>query len=222
MDAEFKLRPRVEVFDQVLIPTLARAEHDATRDQLDASEQAFIWDVLEEVLNRLESVEQFDLATAAATAAEDPATHGASTLTRAPVVGIAVETQSDSLVLEMLKQVLDASAFDLKVIENADSVLELAENISEHAPSMVIVSHLPDRRLRPSRYLVRRLRARFPDLEIVVGRWGETDSTNADSKVLTTLGASQVVSSLAELRDHILGVVPSTKNIETRTAPIPA
>ncbi len=84
------------------------------------------------------------------------------------------------------------------------------------------MSHVPPRDPRTTRYLVRRLRARFADLEIVVGRWGENAAASADAERLVELGASQVVFTLAELRDRILRLTSLAKKPEAAAAPLPA
>ena len=60
-----------------------------------------------------------------------------------------------------------------------------------------------------ARYLVRRLRAQFAELPIVVGHWGETAGSAAAAEQLIGIGASRVVFTLADARAHIAGeVVP--------------
>lgn len=223
VEAALKVRPRVDVFDQVLIPTLSRAEHDVARGYLDESEQAFIWDVIGDVVDRLRGVEEFDLASASRWANGNPKVGGdESTPPRMPVVGIAVEGRSDALVLQMLGQLLTASGLDIEVITDAESPLEVAEQVAELSPRLVVVSHLAPRDPRPARYLVRRLRARFADLEIVVGRWGETTAASPDAERLVTLGASQVVFTLADLRDRILGLGSVERKPAAKAATLPA
>src|SRR3954465_6993159 len=51
-----KKQPRVEVFDQILVPALVRAERDALRDELQEQEREFVWRVVGEVLENLEGV----------------------------------------------------------------------------------------------------------------------------------------------------------------------
>ncbi|MGZ3315682.1 MAG: AI-2E family transporter [Isosphaeraceae bacterium] len=223
VEAALKVRPRVDVFDHVLIPTLSRSEHDVARGDLDESEQAFIWDVIGDVVDRLRGVEEFDLASASRWANGNPKAGGdESTPPRMPVVGIAVENGSDALVLQMLRQLLTASGLDIEVITDAESPLEVAEQVAELSPRLVVVSHLAPRDPRPARYLVRRLRARFTDLEIVVGRWGETTAASPDAERLVTLGASQVVFTLADLRDRILGLGSVERKPAAKAAPLPA
>jgi methylmalonyl-CoA mutase cobalamin-binding subunit len=223
VEAALKVRPRVDVFDHVLIPTLSRSEHDVARGDLDESEQAFIWDVIGDVVDRLRGVEEFDLASASRWANGNPKAGGdESTPPRMPVVGIAVENGSDALVLQMLRQLLTASGLDIEVITDAESPLEVAEQVAELSPRLVVVSHLAPRDPRPARYLVRRLRARFTDLEIVVGRWGEPTAASPDAERLVTLGASQVVFTLADLRDRILGLGSVERKPAAKAAPLPA
>jgi hypothetical protein len=122
----------------------------------------------------------------------------------------------------MLGQVLATYGVDLEVIADFDSVLAVAERVAGLSPRLVVVSHLPPRDSRPARYLVRRLRARFTDLQIVVGRWGETAEESSDAGRLIAVGASQVDFTLADLRDRILGLTSLEKKLGTATAPLPA
>ena len=79
----------------------------------------------------------------------------------------------------MLGQILAPSKCTLVILEGAGSPMQLAERVAEVSPAMVILSHLPPEALAQARYQVRRLRARFAGLPIVVGRWGEAGSDAA-------------------------------------------
>src|SRR4051812_49012478 len=54
VETALKQRPRVEVFDQVLVPALSQAERDAARGELDETKQEFVWGVVSELLDGLE------------------------------------------------------------------------------------------------------------------------------------------------------------------------
>ena len=45
IETELKKSPRVEVFDQILVPALSRAERDAAGERADDSQQEFAWQV---------------------------------------------------------------------------------------------------------------------------------------------------------------------------------
>ena len=57
LEAALKERPRAEVFDQILVPALSRAERDAARGELEESDMAFIRRVIGEILDDLEGTE---------------------------------------------------------------------------------------------------------------------------------------------------------------------
>jgi hypothetical protein len=54
-----------------------------------------------------------------------------------------------------------------------------------------------------TRYLCKRLRARFPDLRIVVGRWGLRENVTNARRQLEAAGADYVGVTLVETREHL-------------------
>jgi methylmalonyl-CoA mutase cobalamin-binding subunit len=124
-----------------------------------------------------------------------------------PILGLVTDDNSDSLVLRMLGQLLLTSGCTMQIVTDTESSLQIVERVAEHSPRLVVVSHLPPEGSTLARYLVRRLRAHFTDLPIVVGRWGETDGTASAVERLVGVGASRVVFTLADARAQILSVV---------------
>ncbi len=208
IEAELKQRPRVEVFDGVLVPALSRAERDVERGELDETDRAFAWDVIGEVLDGLEGTPDLSLASLATPVAggDGEMDRGVAALP-ARIVGLVADDTSDSLVLKMLGQLLTPSGCRLEIITDSDSPLQVIERLAEDAPEFVLISHLPPAGLTLARYLVRRLRARFGDLPIVVGHWGETPGSAAAAEQLVAIGASRVVFTLAEALVRISGEV---------------
>jgi hypothetical protein len=98
-------------------------------------------------------------------------------------------------------------------LKDADSPMQLADRVAAVSPAMVVLSHLPPEAFAQARYQVRRLRALFAGLPILVGRWGESAS-DAASDGLSGVGATHVAFTLADARDQILAradsVVPLT------------
>ena len=66
--------------------------------------------------------------------------------------------------------------------------MQLADRVAAESPAMVMLSHLPPEALAQARYQVRRLRARFAGLPILVGRWGEAGSDAASRGALRSRG----------------------------------
>jgi predicted PurR-regulated permease PerM len=217
VEAALKERPRAEVFDQMLVPALSRAERDAARRELEASDMAFIRRVIGEILDDLEGTEEIPLKTLAPSGEGEP---GRANGTPAPppfeVAGVAVSGSSDALTLRMLGQILAPLKCTLVNIDGAGSPMQLVERVAEASPQMVILSHLPPEPLAQARYQVRRLRSRFPALAIVVGRWGETGS-DAATAGLSGVGPTHVALTLADARDQILAKAASAGPVTAPT-----
>jgi hypothetical protein len=199
-----KERPRAEVFDQILVPALSRAERDGARGELADSDAAFIRRVIGEILDDLEATEDLALKTPAPSSEGEPGRlNGKPASPPIVVAGVAASGTPDALTLRMLGLILPASKGTLVTIEGGGSPMLLAGRVAEASPAMVILSHLPPEALAQARYQVRRLRARFAELPIVVGRWGEADTALA-SQGLSGVGATHVAFTLADARDQIL------------------
>ena len=85
------------------------------------------------------------------------------------------------MALEMLQQVLDPARWDLELIAPATLTAELLDLVAERRPGVVCIASTPPGGLAHTRYLCKRLRSRFPELKIVVGRWGAHDITTTDA-----------------------------------------
>lgn len=210
--------PRADVFDKILVPALRLAERDAARDGLEEREQAFIWQVIGEIVDNREGVPELTLQSLAPTSASGAplapvagATSEAETETSPStpvgITGVAVVGTSDVLVLKMLGQLIAASGCSLEIITDAESPLQVVEQVAERNPELVVVSHVPPEGLAQSRYLVSRLHAHAASLPVLVGRWDETGNTAAAAERLTKVGATQVVFTLADAREWILAKV---------------
>jgi predicted PurR-regulated permease PerM len=215
VETELKKRPRVEVFDQVLVPALARAERDVARGELDETGREFVWRVVAEILDELEDMPDFSLASPALSNHAGAGSNAAgSAMSPVPLVGLAVQDTSDALVLRMLGQLLTPSGCILEIITYTESSLQVIERVAEKSPKLVVVSHFSREGLTSTRYLVRRLRARFTDLPILVGRWGRTDNFASAEERLVAIGASRVVNTLADARDRILDLAVSEQKVK--------
>jgi predicted PurR-regulated permease PerM len=206
VESECQKRSRIEVFDQVLVPVLSRAERDAAREGADPSQREFVWGVIGEFLDSLEGKPDYSLATLAlAATGENGPANGPVASEPVRIAALAVDDTSDSLVLRMLGHLLDPARYQLEIFADMDSSLHAAERVAEFSPNLVVVSHLPPQGLTLTRYLVRRLRAHSPELPILVGRWGETAGAKSAGRRLVENGASRVVFTLADARARIMG-----------------
>ncbi len=201
--------PRAAVLDKILIPALSRTERDFARDELDSREQAFIWRVTGSIVEDLEDELENILPTAStddkSRLPEDAKTTPAS-LSEIKILGIASNDTGDAIVLKMLDMLVRPAGLRIEMITDAATPLQQAGRVSEQKSDLVVLSHLPPVGLTPARYLVRRLRAQYKDLPIVVGRWGESGDTASAAEQLTAAGASQVVFTLDDARTRLIAM----------------
>jgi hypothetical protein len=74
--------------------------------------------------------------------------------------------------------------------------------LGEKSPALICIATLPPGGLTQTRYLCKRLRARFPHLKIVVGRWG-IGSEDSNS-ILLAAGADKVGTTMIETREQMI------------------
>jgi hypothetical protein len=84
---------------------------------------------------------------------------------------------------------------------------------------VVCLADLPPSPSSKTRYLVKRLRAAFPELRILVGRWAPPALADESTQALRDAGANHVSSTLAQTREYLGGLeelprlpVPTTTN----------
>jgi CheY-like chemotaxis protein len=225
IDGVLKQHPRAEVFDKVLIPTLSMAERDYASGDIDDREQAFILRVVTDVLEDLEGEPEIDLASLST--ASEASLPPKGTLDPAPqpieplkILGLPANDATDILVLRLLAHLLESLGIAVEIAEGVDTPLKVVERIEAESPDLVLVSHLPPDGLTSARYLVRRIKARYPRMPIVVGRWDETGETRTATEQLGAAGASTVVASLADARDHIVALAKTRAQPDIKTAEI--
>jgi hypothetical protein len=203
-DEVLKDHPRVEFFDTIAIPTLSMLERDSVHEDIDEGQRDFAWWAIEEIVQDLESTPPRDIDRAPPAAESDSAAlPGGEVHECGKVVGVPANDRGDLLALRMLQVLVEPEGCRLALIDSGLTPLQLAEKLGADPPGLIVISHVPPAGLTTTRYLVRRLHARFPEIPIIVGRWTEKGETESADR-LVEAGATQVVSSLAEARDAIL------------------
>jgi predicted PurR-regulated permease PerM len=189
-----KTHPLEELFDAVLVPALARARADRARDALSDEEERHVVQRTAEVLDALEET------VIPAAAARDTATGPAAVV---EVLGCPARDATDALALRMLGYLLQPTA-SLRVAPAGVLAAELLDLVAEQVPGAVVVGALGPGGLTHVRYLVKRLRGRFPDLRLVVGRWGVAAEEPPAGAPMVAPGIDAVGLTLVETRDRAL------------------
>jgi predicted PurR-regulated permease PerM len=187
--------PFQETCDEVMVPTLNYAKRDRALGRLAENDQQFIFQATREILEDLNGLNP-EPSNPAAMIKKAPTTP------RVRILGCPVRDDADELALLMFGYLLDPARYELMRLPDETLASEVIDQIAEKGPSLVCISSLPPGGLAQTRYLCKRLRNRFPDLKIIVGRWGTRSENNWSS--LLAAGADKVGTTLVETRDQVI------------------
>jgi len=196
----------LEVYEDVLIPALYYTKQDQHRGNLTAEEAQAIYQATHELTDDL-STSQAALSadTVPSTIEEDTAT---VLLPKVHILGCPAHDEADELALRMLQHVLDPQRFEVEVTKVALLVAEVLSLVEQTAPTLVCIGLVPPGGFAQTRYLCKRLRARFPTLPIIIGCWS---STRDEAQPLTRLSLdslTQVGTTLLQTCQQIMQVPP--------------
>ena len=133
------------------------------------------------------------------------------------ILGCPATDDTDCVGLEMLRQLLDPTHWDLQVTAMETLTSELMARIAEDPPAVICIASLPPGGMSHARYLCKRLRAASPEVQIIVGRWGQQRNSKIDRERLEQAGASFVTTTLLETRQLLESRLPLLTH-ETPTA----
>jgi hypothetical protein len=188
-----KDRPCVSIYDDLLIPVLRQARQDASREVLTDSDLAFMLQATREISEEIESQP------CKPEKGSDPEPTGE----RVRIVGLSARDEFDRIALEMLGRVLSGEKWDLELAPATMLASEAIPYVETQDPAIVCISCLRPGGLAHTRYLCKRLRTQFPEKHLLVGCWGLNPEEKDDLEALLSAGADKVLSTLAELRDHL-------------------
>ena len=183
-------QPREQVYDEILLPALARAGRDHARGRIGPGEYRDVIQALRAMLEELTGA---------------PAEGEATTDHR--VFGAAVRGSADAVALSMLRDLLAPAGVALDAASAELLSAEVVRNLREHGADIVVLCAVPPGGVAQARYLCKRLRAAVPDVRIIVARLGVGDNAEAVQPALLSAGADAVGTSLVETRDLVLQYV---------------
>jgi predicted PurR-regulated permease PerM len=205
VEQHLKTRTLGEVFDEVLVPALCYAKQDLRNDSLTPDDAQFIFRSTHEVVEDLDT-------------RPPPDEDRAAPVPRARILGCPARDEVDEIALLMFRQLLDPARYDFVLTKTPLLTSEVVSLVVETSPALICIGAVPPGGLAQTRYLCKRLRARFPDLKIVVGRWGFRENTEETLAHLRADGIDYVGTSLCETRDEVMRLVQQVASLTPEAA----
>lgn len=203
--AQAKASSPEQVYDDFLVPALNYAKRDRERDDLTESDEQSVLQATREILEDLG--ERREVVTQAEEAVHAEDRGNAPAPVPLHVLACPARDQADRLALEMLRQLLDPAKWLVEIAAVETMTADLVAHVAEHAPALVCIGALPPGGLAHTRYLCKKLRARFPEVKIVVGRWGLTGGVEANREQLQDAGADLTATTMLETRSQLTSLL---------------
>ncbi len=204
------------VFDALLLPALNYAERDRMEGRLSPGEEANVVEATGELTaDAAELIRQTNptlplLADTPLLAPREPLR----------VLGYATKGIADQLALRMLSHLVEGFAIQIEITKMRMQAPELIQLVRDRGVSVVCLADLPPSPTSKTRYLVKRLRAAFPDARILVGRWCPDALADETHQPLKSAGANHIGTHLVESRDELVELteLPRKKVLEAKSS----
>jgi predicted PurR-regulated permease PerM len=187
-------------FDEILVPALTYFKRD--RKQLTDANAEFVLEAAAESLEpAVPAIPSAGADDGVATpAAEGPMVH---------VLACPAQDEADLLALTMLSRLLAPAKWKVEILPVGTLASELVAHVARSRPGVVCIGAVAPDGLRRTRYLCSRLRARFPEIKLVVGRWGLKRGVKADRDRLRKVGVHFVAATISETRSQLRSLFPA-------------
>ena len=214
--------PASEVFDELLIPTLSHAKRDFLRDQLSEEDRTLVLGGVVKTLGQTEKYFQ-EIAQSKTDELDTPAGETVARvpteLSRISLLACPAADASDSAALTMLQQSLDPAQWEFEQTAVETLTSELVARVAVNPPAILFIAALPPRGLTHARYLCKRLREGAPELQIVVGRWGQTRNCKLEQEQLEEAGATFFTTSLVATLELLNSRLPLLRRAPANELP---
>ena len=221
VEAYLKANSLTALYDSVFIPVIIATETDHRLELLDDEQRLFVEQSLRDIIEDLGTLPQ-----AASRIAADKAVAEA-TPSLGPVAPLRVyclpaRADRDELAGAMLTQLLQQQGFAAQNAPGKLAAGELLDLVEKSEVNAACISVVSPSTVIHARYLCVKLRARFPQLKIVIGLWGMTQGLSDAARRLGDSGANEVVTTIADavvqLAKHAPTLVEQMMDLEERAS----
>jgi hypothetical protein len=197
VESYLKANSLAALYDSVFVPVIIATERDHRLELLDDEQRLVVEQSLRDIIEDLGTVPQVALKIDAngAESQETPSRNGAVPFR---VLCLPARADRDELAGAMLTQLLQQQGF---AAQNAQAKLaegELLDLVEKSNVNAACISVVSPSTVIHARYLCMKLRARFPQLEIVIGLWDMTQGVAEAARRLRDSGADEVVTAIGD------------------------
>ena len=175
-EAHLKENSLESLYDSIILPALKLAEHDLRSDALDEDARRRVFRNVKELIEDFGDQYAVDHSADAKDRVYRERSRSDATRRKANIACIPAGNGADGLVTMMLVQLLRQSGFCARKLE-ADSAEAILAEVSQGDCGVVCISSISPFAVGETRSLCRRLRARLPSLQIVIGLWSFESNT---------------------------------------------
>jgi len=194
VDEYQKGKPLIDIYDALLVPTLALAKTDHFEGTLDEARQAQLLGCVKVLAEELGERPE----------PQGPAPRSADL----SILCIPASDESDEIVAVMLAKLLSGRGLRVETLPPAATVGEKVAEIAKRDADLVVISALPPGALVPARYLYKRIRNAHPTLDVVVGLWSQDISAAELKERIGTDEKSSFATTLSEALGHVEQLAP--------------
>ncbi|HEY2588110.1 MAG TPA: AI-2E family transporter [Tepidisphaeraceae bacterium] len=204
-----------QVYDEMIVPALLLAEQDHHRERLEGHRLAEIQQHVREIVEELGDAARAKRVRLAAEeteqAAKDQPPGPDQPRPRPPlpkdcqvnVLSLPAKGATDELVAVMLTQLLELRGYCATFATADQLASEMVERIETERAHMVCVSAMPPAAVAHARYLCKRIHARFPDLNMIVGVWHAKQDPDRLKDRIACDESVRLVTTLAKAQDEL-------------------
>ncbi len=205
-----------DLYQDVLMPSLAMAEHDRQAGRLEEGQDQFIYRSLRDLIEELGDLHRSAVKSEASETAADAVLPAEGAMIPAPVdasgaiptagmvLCIPARDEADEISALMLVQLLKFQGISARVVAVTTLVGEVLEEMGTLTPRSVCVCAMPPAATSHARYVCKRILARFADTKVVVGIWNSPDLDRARDRIRTS-GTDRVVATFGNAIDMLRG-----------------
>jgi hypothetical protein len=184
------------VYDEVLLPALYYAKQDCEREKISEADAELVAQATREIVEEL--VQDHP-----STATRDATPTEGSLVPRRLLFMRPARDEIDAVALVIAGQLIDATRWQVEILGPSMLTSEVAQLVEERRPALVCIGSVAPGGVSHIRHLCKRLRARCPDLNLVVGRFGLHDESADEQQQLVEGGAGHIAPTMRDLARHV-------------------